>query len=329
MPLQEVKFVQTFQEALDSIDESPSLLIANGFSQAWDYNVFNYINLLDKADFADRDLQLRGLFEKSGTYDFERIMDQLVSAERVLESYRSDDEILSNIKSDQEVLKSALVAAVAETHPDLPNDITDEQFVSVRSFLIQFSSIFSLNYDLLFYWARNKNDLEPEGYETDDGFRWPEVWCGHGTNQQVHFLHGGLHIFDTGTQIKKHTFKAYEGVTIIEKVRQNLELGKFPLFVSEPSYEKKKEKIEHNPYLNYCFQSLSELEGTLFIFGHSMDENDKHIFDQINKSKVSKVFVSIYGDETTDENRRTIANARSFIDSPVEFYESESTPVWA
>lgn len=323
--------MQTFQDALDSIEENEtsSLLIANGFSQAWDHEVFNYANLLEAADFSEREGQLRELFEKSETYDFERIMDQLVSAERVLESYGIDGEIIEDIKKDQEILKSALVSAIAETHPSLPRDVTDEQYVAVRNFLVNFSSVFSLNYDLLFYWARNMYDLEPEDYETDDGFRWPEVWCGHDTDQQVHFLHGGLHIYDNGADIKKHTFKDYEGISIIEKVRRNLEAGKFPLFVSEPSHEKKKIKIEHNPYLNFCFQALSEIEGVLFIFGHSMDENDKHIFDQINKSKVSKVFVSIYGDEATDANRRTIANARAFLDAQVEFYQSESTPVWA
>lgn len=323
--------MKTFQDALDSIDEreTPSLLIANGFSQAWDHEVFNYANLLEAADFSNRDRQLRDLFEKSGTYDFERIMDQLVSAERVLESYGVAGEILESIRNDQEVLKSALVSAIADTHPSLPRDVTDEQYVSVRKFLANFSSLFSLNYDLLFYWARNMYDLEPEDYETDDGFRWPEVWVGHDTEQEAHFLHGGLHIYDNGTDIKKHTFKDYEGISIIEKVRRNLEAGKFPLFVSEPSHEKKKIRIEHNPYLNFCFQALSDLEGTLFIFGHSMDENDKHIFDQINKSQVSKIFVSIYGDKTTDANRRTIANSRAFLDAPVQFYQSESTPVWA
>lgn len=323
--------MQTFQEALDSIDEQEnlSLLIANGFSQAWNHEVFNYANLLEAADFSGRDRQLRELFEKSETYDFERIMDQLVSAERVLESYGIDGEILENIRNDQETLKSALVSAIAETHPNLPRDITDEQYIAVRRFLVNFYSVFSLNYDLLFYWARNMYDLEPEDYETDDGFRWPEVWCGHNTDQQVHFLHGGLHIYDNGTDIKKHTFRDYEGISIIEKVRRNLEAGKFPLFVSEPSSEKKKIKMEHNPYLNFCFQALSEIGGTLFIFGHSMDENDKHIFDQINNSRVSKIFISIHGDETTDANRRTIANARAFLDAQVEFYQSESTPVWA
>lgn len=64
--------MRTFQDALDSIEKGEpfSLLIANGFSQSWDHEVFNYVNLLEAADFSERERQLRDLFEKSETYDF-------------------------------------------------------------------------------------------------------------------------------------------------------------------------------------------------------------------------------------------------------------------
>lgn len=47
----------TFQEAMDSVDEDskPSIVLANGFSQAWDAQIFNYENLLEAAEFGDRD----------------------------------------------------------------------------------------------------------------------------------------------------------------------------------------------------------------------------------------------------------------------------------
>ncbi|WP_074218047.1 DUF4917 family protein [Vreelandella aquamarina] len=188
-----------------------------------------------------------------------------------------------------------------------------------------------INYDLLFYWARNKYSLAPENYRTDDGFRAQRRWEGHGTDQEVYFLHGGLHIFDTGKYIKKHVCTD-DGFTIIEQVRNNLGRGNFPLFVSEPTHEKKKQRIDHNPYLNYCYQALGNLNGILFIHGHSMDDNDKHIFDKIKSSRVAKVFVSIYGDENTDANSRTKANAIAFLQSfnrSVEFYQAETAPVWA
>lgn len=322
----------SYQDALNQLDdgERRSILIANGFSQAWDADIFNYANLLDSASFGTRDVEIRGLFKASSTYDFEAIMHQLVSAQIVLETYGADPDLIDIIKADQEILKDALLAAIAKTHPRLPSEVTDDQYVSVRTFLSGFKNVFSLNYDLLFYWARNKVDLKPDRYNTDDGFRWPNTWSITGTKQNVYFLHGGLHIYDNGLGIRKHACTE-DGETIIEQVRDNLNKGKFPLFVSEPNDSKKKQKIEHNPYLYHAFRALSKLDHTLFIHGHSMSENDKHVFDQIVSSGVSKIFVSIFGDENTAANKRARANALAYLSSPsltVDFYQAETAPIW-
>lgn len=324
--------MKTFQEAMDSVDENskPSIILANGFSQAWDAQIFNYQNLLEAEDFGERDAVIRPLFHSLRTYDFEAISKQLTAAETVLRAYDENNNLIDTIVSDRGVLKNSLINAISRTHPDLPSEITHDQYVAVRTFLSQFNEVFSINYDLLFYWARNKDNLAPENYRTDDGFRSRCRWEGHGTNQEVYFLHGGLHIYDTGSCIKKHACTD-EGITIIEQVRHNLERGNFPLFVSEPTHEKKRQRIDHNPYLNYCFQALGKLRGSLFIHGHSMDDNDKHIFDQIKTSRATKVFVSIYGDENTEANTRTKANALAFLQGhgkSVEFYQAESAPIW-
>ncbi|WP_231759453.1 DUF4917 family protein [Microbulbifer elongatus] len=323
----------TFQHAIGSLDadEKPSIILANGFSQAWNAQIFNYSNLLLAANFGNRDGVIRPLFQGLSTYDFEMVSRHLTAAETVLRAYDPNSPTINEIISDRDVLKDALINAISNTHPDLPSEITDDQYVAVRTFLSQFKEIFSLNYDLLFYWARNKYNLDPENYRTDDGFRAERCWEGHGTDQEVHFLHGGLHIYDTGRYIKKHACTD-AGVTIIEQVRDNLQNGNFPLFVSEPTHQKKRQKIDHNPYLNYCFQALGKLGGSLFIHGHSMDENDKHIFDQIKSSRVSKIFVSIFGNEHSPENTRSKANAMAFLQrggTVVEFYQAESAPVWA
>ena len=83
--------------------------------------------------------------------------------------------------------------------------------------------------------------------------------------------------------------------------------------------------------MNYCYRELGKLNGALFIHGHSMDENDKHIFDRIKSSSLRKIFVSLFGDECSDSNTRTKANARAYlegIDKEVTFYDAESAPVW-
>jgi len=322
----------SYQEARDKIPlgETPSVILANGFSQAWDHKIFNYKYLLEIADFGDRDEIIRELFRQVGTHDFEKVMKRLKSTQLVLEVYGAPYPLINAVKQDQEILKLALIDAISTTHPQLPSNVTDAQYECVRGFLSQFNQIFTLNYDLLLYWARNKNDLSPEGYETDDGFRGnPLYWKGHGTFQEIHFLHGALHLYDTVSGVKKHKCTE-DGIPIIEQVRDNLEQGKFPLFVSEPTDLKKKSRIEHNPYLNYCYQKISTLRGALFIYGHSIDQNDNHIFEQIRKSQVEHIFVSIFGDMNSAPNRMSMLRAQYELPNiELTFFKAETTPVWS
>jgi len=322
----------TFEEAIATVEEGekPSVLLGNGFSRAWDDSIFNYANLLEAADFDAREAEIRALFDRCGTYDFEVVMRALVSAKAVLESYGGNGPLLETIERDQQLLKDALISAISNTHPSRPNEIADEQFTSARRYLSRFNQVFTVNYDLLFYWARNMVNLPPEAYLTDDGFRVGCKWRGHGTNQEVHFLHGGLHIFDRGSVIEKHAYSEAR-TSIVDLVRRNLVDGRFPLFVSEPSAEKKKARIEHNPYLDFCFRALRKSSGTFFIQGHSIDEGDKHIFDQLKRSQVEKFYVSIFGDENTEENTRIKANARAYLESSiseVEFFDAQSVAIW-
>lgn len=325
--------MKTFAEVLESVEDGAelSILLGNGFSRSWRNDIFNYANLLDAAAFQDREVEIRELFRRCGTYDFEAVMRSLVSAKIVLDAYGNNEALTAVIERDQQLLKNALISAISTTHPDKPREVTDAQFATVRLFLSQFKQVFTVNYDLLFYWARNKDDLPPDNYSTDDGFRAGCKWRGHETDQQAHFLHGGLHIFDSGIAIEKHAFSE-TGTSIVDLVRANLAQGKFPLFVSEPTSEKKRQRIEHNPYLNYCFRALRQVSGTFFIHGHSVGENEKHIFDQLRSSGVEKVFVSIFGNENSEANIRLKANARAYLESPVtevDFYDAESAPIWA
>lgn len=321
----------TFDEAFNqAAGGSRSILLGNGFSQALNAEIFNYQNIFEKADFGVNSQAIRGVFNKFETFDFETVMNSMLSAAATLEVYDGDAELIRKIRADSESMKEALISAIANTHPELPQEISTTQYQAVRIFLSKFSGIFTLNYDLLMYWARNQENIPPVSFDTDDGFRARQVWLGYGTNQEVFFLHGGLHIFDTRTSIKKHAHST-NGQSIIEQVRENLRENRFPLFVSEPTSNKKLDKISHNPYLNYCYQALNRYSGSLFIYGHSMDISDKHIFDRIQKSQFSNVYVSIYGNPDSPENQRSRANARAFLQTPnlhVHFFDAASTPVW-
>src|SRR6478609_2993412 len=115
--------MQSFNEAMASIGEKAacSILLANGFSQAWNADIFNYRNLLEAADFGERQGVLLPLFDAVLTFDFEKIMNHLVATERVLTIYNADQNLIGQIQRDKETLKEALIAAISRTHPDLPH----------------------------------------------------------------------------------------------------------------------------------------------------------------------------------------------------------------
>jgi hypothetical protein len=306
-------------------------LLGNGFSQAWDARIFNYSSLLQVAHFEDRELQIRELFNRLNTWDFEAVMRELQSAKTVAEVYKLDQEVIERIQLDQEILKNALLSAVSASHPRLPCELAVAQYQAVRAFLGRFNQIFTVNYDLLMYWARNQ-DLEPV-WQTDDGFRAEQLWRGYGTQQEVHFLHGGLHLYEEPTGTRKQAHTGEIGGGIVDQVRANLnqQPPRFPLFVAEPTYLKKKQRIDRSPYLSFCLRRLESNTLPLFILGHSMDDNDMHIFEAIRKSAARQIFVSIFGDDQSYGNRRLRANALAFLGGPahqVDFFDASSVRVW-
>lgn len=325
----------TYQDTVDDLPDgvTPSILLGNGFSQSWDADIFRYDYLLDRANFGERDAEIKEIFRQFETSDFEQVMKNLIAAEVVGEAYGIDTDTLDQIRDDQEMLKESLIDVISRSHPLRPSEVLNTQFRAARAFLREFQSIFTLNYDILLYWAINKTNREIDRHRylnKTDGFD-SNYWSPD-RSQNLFFVHGGLHLYDTGTDIKKHVYYRDERIGIVDQVQENLDAGRFPLFVSEPTHEKKLQKIEHNPYLNRCYQALKSLDGVLYIHGHSMDDNDMHIFQQIKKSKVSKVYVGIFGDPNNPRNIRAKANALAFLERPgleVEFYDSATAPVWA
>ena len=273
---------------------------------------------------------MRSLFARTDTFDFEVGMKALASTADMLTAYGGQQSLLIQVESDQACLKEALITAISNTHPEFPFDVGSQQYLAVRRFLRQFASVFTVNYDLLFYWARNQWQLRDARYATDDGFRDNACWRGYGTDPNVYFLHGGLHLYEAKAGTRKHVFDD-NGGSITYKVRRKLVQGVFPLFVTEPTSQRKMRRIEQNPYLHFCFRALGELSDDLFVYGHSIAGTDRHLFNAIGKSGVTRVFVSLFGDEYSPNNVATMANALAFMrrsGREVLFYDAASAQVW-
>jgi len=260
--------------------------------------------------------------------------------------------------ADAAALKEILVTTIANNHPKVPGNISEDKFQACRQFLGRFvgprndGRIYTLNYDLLLYWALMHDDVAegdvPVMLRKNDGFGNDEadpdtdyvVWQGEtGANaQRVFYLHGALHLFDAGTELKKYTW-IRKGDPLIVQAREAMAANAYPLFVSEGRSSQKREKIRHNAYLHHGYKSFVTIcqqnSGSLFVFGHSFAENDDHILSRIGRGKFPAMYVGLYGDPNSPSNRRIQQRAQQLSGMriaarPLEirYFSAASARVW-
>jgi hypothetical protein len=297
---------------------------------------------LDDADLGGLSVDGMALFEEEETTDFEAIIDALRVASRLTSFYETtDEELPERLVGDADVIKAALAETLARNHPENVGEILDEEYAMARAFLGYFGHIFTVSYDLLLYWAL-MHESEPP-IKADDGFRQdrdnPEAdWVAWDSyrpfSQNIYYLHGGLHLFEEGPVLKKLTFSR-TGIALIDQIRAALDAEAYPLVITEGTSAEKHARIRHNDYLAKGLRSLATCQGSLFIHGHSMAENDAHVLRAIGaEGKYKALFVSLHGDPDSDTNlaiqRRaaTVASEREKRPPEVHFYDADSASVW-
>jgi hypothetical protein len=320
------------------------LLLGNGFSIALRPDIFTYGTLLDRAKESGKlTPALAAVFKQLGTTDFEMVMEALQNAAMLIELYdEKSPKLAKRLRSDAEALRNVLAETIAAHHPARPYDITPEQYASCKRFLANFDgSIYTLNYDLLLYWTLMQSEVQPQ-VESDDGFRDAEedgqqyvVWeVQNSIKQRVHYLHGALHIYDAGAELKKFTWSKTE-IALVDQIKRSLAKREYPLIVTEGDCEQKLDRIQHSGFLNRAYRSLATIGGCLFIYGHSLAENDEHLLKLIDRGKTKKIFVGIFGDPTSKANQRIILRAnqipgrrRRGTEVEIHFYDAQSANIW-
>ena len=349
----------TFADAISDSEQFSKrhLLLGNGFSIACRADIFHYGSLFAQADFSGVP-EVVAVFDALKTQDFEAAIRALESAAMILPAYAPHDAAsAAKMLEHAAALKEILVQTIAGNHPHIPLDIPDEKFWACRRFLAHFLAgdragcVFTLNYDLLLYWALMHDDMpfeSPLDLSISDGFGNDEdapdadyvVWQGE-TNAHsacVLFLHGALHLFDSGKELLKYTW-VRKGVPLIEQARDALKHGAFPLFVAEGTSSQKKAKIRHNAYLYQGFKqftaNVQQGKHCVFIFGHSLAENDDHILTRVGRGRFKKLYVGIYGDPLDPVNEAIMARAGALSSLrhdkwplEVSFYDAASANVW-
>ncbi len=107
--------------------------------------------------------------------------------------------------------------------------------------------------------------------------------------QNLFFLHGAFHIYSDGKKEKKITQSTDKALyDKLEEILNNEEREIICIFQSE----NKIDEINKSEYLKKSYNKLSELSGVIIIIGCSLSDNDQHIFDQINNSKIETLYIS-------------------------------------
>ena len=335
-----------FHAALANANGKRHLLLGNGFSRACRNDLFAYDALFDKA----RDSlspSAMAAFNALSTTDFEIAMRALRQAAALVKAYGPDyGSLIAYFNADANSIRELLAEVIASNHPSRMHEISDEQFRSCRIFLKNFSTIYTLNYDLLLYWALMRDDIGHLPLKCDDGFRFPGggpddyvVWDFNDHAQNIYYLHGALHLFDAGAEVQKYTW-SNTGIALVDQIRAALEQDRYPIYVSEGTSQSKLERVMHSSYLLRGYRSLSAIGGSLFIFGHSLQANDEHVLRCIENNKIGQLYVSIFGDPSSPENRHVMDRAQSLpakrqkatrskaTPLDVMFYEATSANVW-
>lgn len=312
-----------------------SILLGNGFSIGCS-NSFGYTSLYEVAKSKGLNSNSQKLFKKLQTTNFEWVLKNLITTIEVLDSLfeESSTDLKHTINLHYENIKNSLITTIQDIHPNY-NDVK-HKLPSVLTFLEPFKNIFTLNYDLLIYWAYGKQSSKPldiffggrsvsQGkYVKFDNFNCTPIE--NNDRKVIYYLHGALFIYMENNEIRKIT---NTGFNILEQVTMNIQQDKYPLFVSEGDSQRKLDFIRGNYYLITCYKALRECKGKLVIFGHSLSEFDSHIYDAIKHAELSKIAVGIYENDQTDiEEMQTKAN-KLFKGGPqLIFYDSKTVPLW-
>lgn len=335
----------TYDEVLERTDEKRNILLGNGFSMAYNKERFSFTSLLQSAidkGIIEENSKIHQIFKNNNTSDFEKVVKILENTSKILKIYTQNESLCKQLLEDSKKLKQFLVDIITNNHPEKITEISDDRFESTINFIKEYKKIYSLNYDLLLYWTTEKLREKINNKTIQDRKEFIDGFCNNNSNEDYvifnnnsHsntclYLHGALHIFDSGNEIIKKTYSR-TGTPLKEQTTEELNNNRYPVFVSEGTSEQKKTKIIHNAYLNHCYKSLCAIGGNLIIFGTKLKSNDEHIQDAILKSKIKNIY---FGVSDLNKGQQELSN---FIEKnnnleknkkQIFFYDYRSVKIW-
>jgi len=277
-----------------------NILLGNGASIAIAERL-SYHSLYERVCNSGRlNDEITRMFGHFHTTNFEFIMRLLLQASRVNEVLRIAD---SKTRGYYNEIRDSLINTIGEIHPE--HEGVETLLPKIARFLMNFTNILSLSYDLLVYWSMMEGNERlgctwfKDGYvggNFDNGFaeymydRQPPA---EGVTL-VFYPHGSLFLA-TDIYGNEEKLSRSKNELLLDTV-----LGKWkekdyiPLFVSEGESAAKLQAITRSNYLGAVYDVLQDIQGSLVIYGWSASEQDDHVFHAIDHEGITSIAVSVH-----------------------------------
>lgn len=317
--------VISFSDALARTNDGErTLLIGNGFSA--DY--FRYSNLLASSGL-DAGNPPRTVFDALDTVDFEVVVRALEAASIVERAYGNDAHA-ADLDGHAMQVREALVRAIWLNHPENIGALAGS-YAAAR-FIGAFDFVYTVNYDLLLYWVDIRSNRGNDGFGLGRRVgRFFGPFSEDGRCDRYN-LHGGLHLFKTSSGGVEKAVNAGQGGALGTIANEIVQGRRMPIYVAEGTSGKKMAKINSVAYLRHCYDMLLTNRPPIFVYGHSADENDAHIYRAIFESPSSHLYFGVYraSSETlrTFDGRLAKYQHEARIQKNYTFFDSESAQVW-
>lgn len=310
-----------------------TILLGNGASIAVSPR-FSYSSLLDHAKKGGLLIDdVNRIFDFFATSDFELILRLVWQASNVNRSLRIQDDRTHKAYLN---VRDCLIQAVRCVHPEY--DQVSDYLPCMYEFLKQFDTVFSLNYDLLVYWAITYGLKIQDAHMFKDCFlgnrAFDDAWqkfrkpYKERTNTLVFYPHGSLALCRNSVEQELKIHEA--GAGLLEAILESWRSEKLvPLFVSEGTMKQKVTSIQGSYYLSTVYREvLTSKRSTLTLYGWGLGEHDRHLLKRMRGTNIQRVAISVFRGSEVFCNYAYQVIQDDLGPVEVDFFDSESPGCW-
>ncbi len=309
-----------------------TIIIGNGINCA--FNTLIDTNILDKNPLAKR------------RFSYDEIIKEMFQAGDPRRSYNDVEKLLLECGDNRErteVIK-LFIDVLSKMHLGLSEDLStvldDNKKTIFKNNIHNFNKIYTTNFDLKLYYLfirlqlfndikHNYKDSFSTPYNSiSNNYSYREYTEAYNTATNYFYLHGAIHLLQFCN--KKNPCKIANVINnnICHHTNNLLADKDYDIkrvIVIGSTSDVKTKIITENNYLSIAHSTLKELTGDVVIYGCSMDDNDKHIWNSLNSSNIDSIYIGIC---PTQKDKVGEVKRKYFENKSTYFYRQENYNIW-